>query len=277
MPEAQTVDIDGLAINYYEAGEGETTLFLIHGNSSSGRSFINQINSLSESYRVIAMDLPGHGLSAQAEDPASVYTLPGYAVVIVAVAEALEATDAVFVGWSLGGHNLLEAVPALPDAAGFVIFGTPPIAFPIGETAFFPGDNLGLGFTPELTEEQMAAYVGSFFAPDFIGEGEELPVTFMEDIAATDGMARATLGGSIAPEGYADEVVIVAEMEQPLMVIHGAQEQLVNLEYIEELDMPTLWMGEVQVIEDAGHAPHFETPEAFSDLLVAFIDDITME
>lgn len=276
MLEGAVIDIDGLEINYYEMGEDGATIFLIHGNSGSARSYIHQLTELSESYHVIAMDLPGHGMSAYAEDPEATYNIPGYAEVVVAVAEELEATDAVFVGWSLGGHILLEAVEALPDAAGFMIFGTPPIGFPIPETAFLPSEDFLLAFTPDLTEDQIASFVSAFFSPDYVEDTADLPQSFIEDATASDGLTRGMLGASIGPDGYADEVVIVAEMEQPLAIIHGAQEQLVNLDYIVELDIPMLWMQEVQVIEDAGHATHYEAPEAFNELLMAFVDDVTM-
>lgn len=47
--------------------------------------------------------------------------MPGYAAVVAEVAQKLGMTDGVFVGWSLGGHIVLEAHNLLPDAAGFVI------------------------------------------------------------------------------------------------------------------------------------------------------------
>jgi Alpha/beta hydrolase family len=75
----------------------------------------------------VTLDLPGHGHSARATDHAR-YSLPGYAAVLTAFAESLDPADAVVIGWSLGGHIALEAAPAMPAAAGFVIFGTPPVA-----------------------------------------------------------------------------------------------------------------------------------------------------
>jgi pimeloyl-ACP methyl ester carboxylesterase len=39
--------------------------------------------------------------------------------------------------------------------------------------------------------------------------------------------------------------------------------------------MPTLWRGEVQVIEGAGHSPHWERPERFNALLADFVADVT--
>jgi len=256
-------------INYSEsAGTGSPSFLLIHGNSSSSRSYERLMETaLGKSNRMVAMDLPGHGDSDKATDPSAVYHMPGYAKVVVEVAEALNLTDAVIVGWSLGGHIALEAVPHLPNAKGFVIFGTPPLAFPPAmEAAFLPNPNVNSGFAPELTEELMAAYVSDFFKPDTA----DIPESFMEDIRKTDGMARATLGGSIQPDGYADEVEIVKTMAQPLMVIHGAQEKLINGDYFGTLEMPTLYGGNVQIIKDAGHAPHWETADQFAQLLTDF-------
>jgi pimeloyl-ACP methyl ester carboxylesterase len=62
------------------------------------------------------LTLPGHGHSAPAASHAA-YSLPGYAAVVTGFGRALGATDAVIVGWSLGGHIVLEAAPALPRAA----------------------------------------------------------------------------------------------------------------------------------------------------------------
>lgn len=250
-------------------GTGAPAFLLIHGNSSSSRSYERLMaTSLGQSHRMVAMDLPGHGDSDKAADPGAVYHMPGYAKVVVEVAEALNMTDAVIVGWSLGGHIALEAVPHLPNVKGFVIFGTPPLAFPPAmEAAFLPNPNVNSGFAPELNEEQMRAYVTDFFKPGTT----DIPASFMEDIRKTDGQARATLGASIQPDGYADEVEIVKTMTQPLMVIHGAQEKLINGDYFASVEMPTLHGGNVHMIDDAGHAPHWETPDAFARLLADFI------
>jgi pimeloyl-ACP methyl ester carboxylesterase len=81
-------------------------------------------------HRLIAIDLPGHGASARAADPASNYTLPGYADVLLELSERLGAEQSVFVGWSLGGHVILEAAPRLLAASGLLIIGAPPVSCP---------------------------------------------------------------------------------------------------------------------------------------------------
>ena len=216
----QKIEISSQNIAYYESSGKGQTIFLVHGNSSSGRSYMNQLQSkLGQMYHLIAIDLPGHGLSDAPANPEVTYSLPGYATAVIEVAEALDASDAIFVGSSLGGHILLEAADRLTAAQGIAIFGTPPIANnpPDLENAFLPNSALSLGFTAELSLEEMLAYVTSFFRADMA----EIPEFFLEDIALTDGRARSYLGASITPDGYLDEIKIVGNMTTPLMIIHG--------------------------------------------------------
>ena len=266
------LQIPSQKVAYYESSGTGPAIMLIHGNSSSGLAYQHQINSwLGEKYRLVAIDLPGHGNSEPFAET-SAYSLPGYAAVVAAAAEALEMEDAVLVGWSLGGHIVLEAHNQLEKAKGFVIFGTPPLAFPPAmEEAFLPNPAVNIGFKADVTEEEARAYAASFFAP-----GTSAPETpFVPDILRTDGNARAGLAASIKPDGYQDEVEIVANLSIPLAIFHGGEEQLVNKAYIGKLTMPTLWRGEIQVISAAGHAPQWEQPEEFNGLLEAFMTDAT--
>ncbi len=148
-----TVDVGGQEVAYLESdGDGRPVIF-VHGNSCSARTWRPLLDgSFGRKFRVLALDLPGHGHSAAATDPKD-YTLPGYAAVLAGFADAVAARDAVVVGWSLGGHIALEAAPAMPETAGFVIFGTPPVASAaqMGE-AFLPSPAMGIGFTAAVSE-----------------------------------------------------------------------------------------------------------------------------
>lgn len=256
---------------YRDTHGGGPTVVLIHGNSCSGRCFGRQMSApLGEKLRLVSIDLPGHGESHDATDPAN-YSLPGYADALTALVGAIGLEDATFVGWSLGGHVLLEAAPNLPEAAGFMIFGAPPLAFPPAmDKAFLPNPAFAAAFSAELTQEQANAFVASFFKPGFA----DIPRGFLEDVMRTDGRARAHLAASIAPNGYRDEVEVVANLKRPLAVLHGAEEQLVSRTYFDGLTIPTLWRGDVQMIANAGHAPHWEQPEAFNALVNAFVNDV---
>ena len=261
--------LSNTTIAYRESeGKGQN-LILVHGNSCSSAVFDKQLNSsLGDKYHIVALDLPGHGNSDRLPDHTH-YTIPNYAAVIVEAANQLNMQDAVFAGWSLGGHIVLEAVNALREAKGFMIYGTPPLAFPPAmEEAFFPNPIVNVGFTPQITQEDAEGYANAFFAP-----GSKAPNSFVEDILKTDGNARAGLGASIQPNGYTDEVEIVANMQKPLAIFHGEKESLINPDYISHLKMPTLWKSKIQFIQDAGHATHWENPTSFNNKLAEFIED----
>lgn len=263
-----TVEIDSQKITVHESGGSGSPILLVHGNSSSGLTFRNQLHSpLGERHRLVAVDLPGHGGSDRARAPRSQYSLPGYANVIVDLCERLDLTDAVIVGWSLGGHIALEASIRLRTAAGYMIFGTPPLGFPPDmERAFQPNPAMAAGFTADLGDEAIEAYVGSFFRPG----APPPPAQFTTDVRRTDPLARAFLAEGIRPGGYEDELNAVANLRLPIAILHGEGEQLVNGDYLKSLTAPTLWCGSVQFIADAGHAPHWEQPQRFNVLLEAF-------
>ena len=94
-----------------------------------------------------------------------------------------------------------------------------------------------------------------------------MPDFFAEAMLSTDGRARAALWQSVAEGKYTDEVTVAANLSKPLAIVHGDADALVNLAYIKGLGIPSLWRGEVQMVPDAGHAPHWEQPEAFNKLL----------
>jgi pimeloyl-ACP methyl ester carboxylesterase len=124
-------------------------------------------------------------------------------------------------------------------------------------------------FAERIDRDQATALVASMFKPGF----GDVPPFFVDDALRADGRARKLLGASITRGDYRDEVVVVRDLKAPLAVLHGAEEQLVNGAYFASLSMPTLWRGAVQTIAGAGHAPQWETPQAFDVLLAAFIEE----
>jgi pimeloyl-ACP methyl ester carboxylesterase len=260
---------NGRIAAHESAGRGQAAV-LFHGNSASSRAFAKQLDGpLGQRFRLIALNLPGHGASDDAADPA-LYSVKAQARTLLAAVNALGLADAHFVGWSLGGHFVLELAPDLPRAHGFLTFGTPPLAFPpMMELAYMPNPAMGVGFTETISHEQAEAYVASFFACGF----SDIPVFFLEDALRADGRARAGVHASFAPGGYCDEAIVVRELKAPLAVLHGAEDQLVNGAYFATLTMPTLWRGAAHTTPGAGHAPQWEAPQALDALVAAFLEE----
>jgi pimeloyl-ACP methyl ester carboxylesterase len=267
----QRITVDGQELAYTQSeGQGRPVIF-VHGNSCSSRTW-NEVMTgpFGQRYRCLAFDLPGHGDSAPAAHRED-YSLPGYARALTGFAEATGAADAVVVGWSLGGHIVLEAAADLPAAVGYVIFGTPPVssAAQMAE-AFLPNPAMNVGFAAVVSEEEARTFAASFTAP-----GSILPLEpFVTDIMRTNGEARAGLFASVLEGRFADQVAIAGALEQPLAVLHGEGEQLINLAYLQKLTLPTLWRGTVQLMPGVGHALHREAPETFTDLLDQFIAEL---
>ncbi len=258
------------AIAGYESPGTGRPIVLVHGNSSSSRIWQKQLQGpLGAKYRLIAIDLPGHGASARAPDPERDYSGPGYSACIAAVARQLDLDGAVFVGWSLGGHAVLNAAAGLPMAAGLMIFGTPPISKAPDGFAGFKGLS-ATAFTPAPSDAEIDAWIKTAFAPGFA----PIPPFFVADFRNTDGAARGYLGASVQQGRFDDEVAIVRGLRIPLAIVHGAEEQIVDLAYLQRLTAPTLWRNEVQVIPGAGHTTQWEQAEAFDKVLDDFASSL---
>jgi pimeloyl-ACP methyl ester carboxylesterase len=264
--------IDGQEIAYYETGkEDGPVIVFIHGNSSSSKTFHKQLtdNNLYCDYKLVALDLPGFGCSELASDFSG-----GIAEVAVIVANFLQQKgydDGIIVGWSLGGNLAFEMSANLPNAKGYFLYGAPPLGSPADmATAFLPNPVASYGFTKDLTSDQMDEYVASFFLPGTT----EAPFYFRDDIRVANGLMRQILGASIAGGLFFNEITIVENMTVPLAILQGEEDQLVNGAYYSTLTMPTLWKNKVFVIDDSGHAIHYERSRKFSKLLKRFAQDV---
>jgi 3-oxoadipate enol-lactonase len=96
MPLKRINDID---VYYEDSGEGEPLLF-IHGLGSSTRDWELQVPVFSEHYRVITVDLRGHGQTSKSKEP---YSIKLFADDTVQLLDELHALPAHIVGLSLGG------------------------------------------------------------------------------------------------------------------------------------------------------------------------------
>lgn len=255
-----------------ESGQGDTAVVFLHGNSSSKQIFAAQLQSaLSERHRLVAIDLPGHGDSEDARDPQSSYTLPGYASVVREVLRALDIERYVLVGWSLGGHIAIELAAEEPRPRGLVLTGAPPFAKSpesLGE-AFRPTPHMMLTGKPEFTDEEALTYARAGSTPEL-----DTSDFRYRDARRTDGRARARMVGSIGEGLGVDQRRTVEEVAVPLAIFNGEGDVFLNPDYFAKPRYASLWRGEVIRIPGAGHAPFFEQPAVYNQLLQSFCADV---
>ncbi len=102
---------DGVTIVYSAAGAGETALVFIHGGLADRSFFDAQLKAFAESYRVVALDLAGHGESGANRTK---WGLEEFGADVKAVVDAEKLERVILFGNSLGGPTAIEAALLLP-------------------------------------------------------------------------------------------------------------------------------------------------------------------
>lgn len=109
---------DGTPISYEVYGAGEPTLIFVHGWSCDSRYWREQVPYFARTYRVITVDLAGHGHSGQGR---SRYTMAAFGEDVRAVAVAEDVKNAVLIGHSMGGTVVAEAARRMPERVSGLI------------------------------------------------------------------------------------------------------------------------------------------------------------
>ena len=251
-------------------GEGPVVL-LIHGNSSCKEMFGRQlISELGLVYRMIAFDLPGHGASSDAPDPAMTYSIHGFADAAISLLDALGIDRAVIVGWSLGGHAALEMMARWPGTVAAWITGTPPAGAADMAQAFLPYEHMGLTFQESFTDEEARIQVQGG-----VGENVVALPWMIEAAKRADGRFRPMMAQSVAEGRDLDGREIVARVPQPLAVVSGSAEPFVSNAFLKSVAYNNLWDGKVHILEGLGHMPFWEDAEQVNPLLGRFLDEVT--
>ncbi len=268
-PRVERFRVGDMAISaWVAAGDGTPVVFL-HGNSSSRAVWRDQIRLMCRRGRpVLAPDLPGHGDSDDSPTPETTYSFPGYAAVIRRLLDASRHDEVDLVGWSLGGHIGLELLGTEPRIRSLLIVGTPPVRLCVDalHEAFHADDDMQLAGKAEFTEADAVTYGSAM-----MGGPRRLTAELLQNIRRTDGNARKFMFANALAGVGLDERALVERTPKPLCVVHGEREPFVRLAYLRSLRYRALWNNRVHVIARAGHAPHWERPAAFNEILAGFL------
>jgi len=248
--------------------EGGSPIVLIHCFSCAINWWDGMVPLLERNHRVVAVDLLGHGGS---EKPGSGYNPPNQAKLVAEVLERLGIREATVVGHSLGGSVSVALAEQDPELVKRVAIIDMPPDHSYGDLGFIAG----LAFQPLIgpalwrikPDFSVRKGLAVAFAP-----GYDIPDAFVEDVKR---MTYTSYDSS--PSGtddYVNEKALderMAASRQPLMVLMGAEEQIVD-DPQRALDQYKSSVPEAQVhlISGAGHSPNVERPALVAKLVDSF-------
>ncbi len=257
---------DGANIGYSDEGAGRP-LLLLHGLMAHGGFFRAQ-RELGTSFRLIAVDLRGHGRSRSAPGPLSIDRL---ARDVAELANALDLQGAIGIGWSLGASILWRILAGLEAGrfAGAVIIDMTPRVLNEGDW------QLGLSReTCDVRTEAIRHDFGSFaatagqaiFAQPVADGKRDLADWAGLEFARNDPAAIGAVWASLVGQDLRGDLGRIA---QPTLVIHGAHSQLYGPGTADYL-VRALPSARAVRFDRSGHAPHMEEPETFNHLIRDF-------
>lgn len=109
---------DGIPISYQVYGAGEQVLVFVHGWSCDSRYWKHQVPYFSKRYKVITLDLAGHGHSGSGR---AVYSMESFGRDVLAVVNAQGLSKVILIGHSMGGPVIANAAAAMPEKVAAII------------------------------------------------------------------------------------------------------------------------------------------------------------
>ncbi|MCS6842390.1 MAG: 2-succinyl-6-hydroxy-2,4-cyclohexadiene-1-carboxylate synthase [Roseiflexus sp.] len=259
-----------IAYHYLDTGDG-APLVLLHGFTGSSASWDEVVPHVAQRFRVIRIDLPGHGRTPAPSDPAR-GALPLVAADIAALLRDLKATPAHLLGYSMGARLALGIAVLHPYAVRSLILesGSPGLATEAERAA------------RRAQDEALAARIEQHGIEAFVDEWERLPLWASQRQLPPDvrqrlrmqrlrnmpaGLAASlrSIGTGAQPSFWDD----LPHLTIPTLAITGALDEKFTIIAREMCARcPTMTH---QIIEGAGHAPHLERPAEFAERVLEFI------
>lgn len=261
----------GLNLAIYEAGNpaGPSIVFL-HGFTGSHLSWERQFSGpLADEFRLIAIDLRGHGASDKPLEPENYTNSVLWAEDLVAVIRAKNLEQPVLVGWSYGGKMICDYLRVFGEEA-------------ISGLVF-------VGAVPKAGTEEAKAFLGSELLEVF---GGVLAADVQTSIASTRVFLRLLTAQPMSRDEFEfalssammvppevrlalysrefDNDDVLASISVPTLVVQGTADRMVRLSAAEHI-VQTVRGAVLHTYEGVGHAPHFEDPERFNSDLAEFV------
>ena len=260
QPKSEVVNAsDGVPIHYSVQGKGEPALVFIHCWACNRHFWDNQVAEFSKTYRVVTIDLPGHGESGQGRKS---YSVESYGDDVKTVVTKLNLKRVVLVGSSMGGPIALEATRRMPDRV----------------VAIVPVDTLQ-NVEQKVPQEQLDAVFQQMQA-DFKAATTSLLNQFFFSPTTPPAVRERIINETIAQK---PEVVLpilkavfsydaapgLREVKVPIRAINADRvptDVTANRKYAPQFD--------VVIIKGTGHYPMLEDPARFNQMLAEILRNL---
>jgi pyruvate dehydrogenase E2 component (dihydrolipoamide acetyltransferase) len=256
-PEPCMLDVAGHRLRYLELGDAEgTPILFLHGFGGDLNSWMFNQSVLADTFRTIALDLPGHGGSTKsvgAGDPAALTDVVETALV------ALEVEHMHLVGHSMGGAIAVLLAARRPASVVTLTLIAPAGLGPEINTTFTEG------FVHATRRKEAADVLRLLvYDPSLVSR------TMIEDVLRykrLDGVVPAleTIAQAWFPAGRQAMNVVanVAALNRPVQTIWGSEDQIIPVRHATALASA----GQVHVLPRVGHLPHMEKASEVNRLI----------
>jgi pimeloyl-ACP methyl ester carboxylesterase len=254
------MQVGKLRVRYIDSGSGAPVL-LMHGLGGSIESWTNNIEELAKSMRVIAVDLPGFGLS---DKPKMNYTIRFYKRCAVQLLKQLQLEQASIVGSSLGGQVAAEVAINNPSLVRRLVLISPVGALPRS----FKGSPALSRYVKVVNAQSVQDVKKALSAVDNKPVDDsyaQLVLQKMSTPGAKEAFLSALAGSAKAPRLNNR----LNRIKSPTLVLWGKEDYMIPVKLVE----PFVNMKNCRIVmlENCGHRPHFERPELFNRIVADFL------
>lgn len=269
-----TVQVAGVAIRCRDSGGAGHPVLLTHGIGGSLELWNRQFDAPGANMRLIAWDMPSHGLSGAVPGDTDLDLIARVAWQLL---DALGIQHALLVGNSLGGAVSLRMAGQAPQRVRGLLMAA---AATLGRETILPFRLMTVRGLGEILSKPGPMAVGQQIKSIVLREQSitpEVRAAIERNVMRPGGAAQflallrhlTNLGGQREPI-LQRSAALLRELRVPTVFVHGRQDAVLPVAHSTQAQrlVPS---SELVILEDCGHTPQLEQPEAFNRLLAGLV------